>query len=82
LTLWLYLDASGTTRGVDTDDAQAPGDVHHAEPEHDVGSGSLAHANNALDLEHVQNVDQILSNFLQIKQKRKYEKVLNKFKVP
>jgi len=56
--------------------------VHHAEPEHDVGSGSLAHANNALDLEHVQNVDQILSNFLQIKQKRKYEKVLNKFKVP
>ena len=36
--------------------------MHHPEPEHDVGAGALAHADDALDLENVQNVDQVLAD--------------------
>ena len=45
-----HLDSCRSSCGVDADDAQAPGDVHHAKPEHDVGSGTLAQANHTLDL--------------------------------
>lgn len=39
--------------------------MHHPEPEHDVGAGALAHADDALDLENVQNIDQVLADLLE-----------------
>ena len=63
-----YLNSGRSTGGVDADDSQAPGDVHHAEPEHDVGAGTLAHSDNALDAENVEDVDQVLADLLQTRE--------------
>ena len=59
------LHHGGICRGrVYENNAKASGDVHHGESHHDVGAGSVAQPDDALDTEGVQNVDQVLPDGL------------------
>ena len=65
LVLELLEEGGDCGRGVDEDGAEHAGHVHGCEARDDVGARAVPKADDGLDAERVQDVDQVLAHFLE-----------------